>query len=52
MADAQPPAQAPAPAEGADNLHKDPVTGEMISKSERKSLPHREVYAWWANSAQ
>jgi hypothetical protein len=32
MADA--PAAAPAAAEGSDNQHKDPVTGEMISKSE------------------
>ncbi|KAF2640139.1 lysyl-tRNA synthetase [Massarina eburnea CBS 473.64] len=34
MADSAPPA-APV-AEGSDNLHKDPVTGEMISKSELK----------------
>jgi hypothetical protein len=32
MADSEKPAQ-PA-AEGADNQHKDPVTGEMISKTE------------------
>ncbi|PVH94702.1 lysyl-tRNA synthetase [Periconia macrospinosa] len=29
-------ANTPAAAEGAENLHKDPVTGEMISKSELK----------------
>jgi lysyl-tRNA synthetase class 2 len=36
MADTNPPAQPAAAAESADNLHKDPVTGEMISKSELK----------------
>jgi len=38
MADEQPPAAAPtAPAaESSENLHDDPVTGEKISKSERK----------------
>jgi lysyl-tRNA synthetase class 2 len=35
MADKQPPVDAPA-GESAENLHKDPVTGEMISKSELK----------------
>jgi lysyl-tRNA synthetase class 2 len=35
MADEQPKAQQPQ-AEGADNLHTDPVTGEKISKSELK----------------
>jgi lysyl-tRNA synthetase class 2 len=35
MAEQQPAAAAPA-AESAENLHKDPVTGEMISKSELK----------------
>jgi lysyl-tRNA synthetase class 2 len=35
MADKQPPADTPA-GESAENLHKDPVTGEMISKSELK----------------
>lgn len=37
MADSNPPAQpAAAPAESAVNLHKDEVTGEMVSKSELK----------------
>jgi lysyl-tRNA synthetase class 2 len=39
MADQQPPEQpaAAAPAQSAaENLHEDPVTGEKISKSERK----------------
>lgn len=37
MADSTPPAQpAAAPAESAVNLHKDEVTGEMVSKSELK----------------
>lgn len=38
MADEQPPAAAPAApaAESSENLHDDPVTGEKISKSERK----------------
>ena len=36
MADEKPAAQAPAAAEGSENQHTDPVTGEKISKSELK----------------
>lgn len=44
MADTNPPAQPAAAAESAANLHKDPETGEMISKSElKKRLKQREV---------
>ncbi|KAF1930343.1 lysyl-tRNA synthetase [Didymella exigua CBS 183.55] len=45
MADSNPPAQpAAAAAEDTANLHKDPVTGEMISKSElKRRTKQREV---------
>jgi hypothetical protein len=50
MADSEQPVQ-PA-AEGADNLHKDPVTGEMISKSEctRTTLMFRSKQTLMINS--
>lgn len=38
MADEKTPPAAQPAAEGADKLHKDEVTGEMISKSERKCV--------------
>lgn len=38
MADQQPAEQSAAAPAAAENLHKDPVTGEMISKSERTNM--------------
>lgn len=38
MADSNPPAQPAAAAAAEPNLHKDPVTGEMMSKSKLKAL--------------
>lgn len=44
MADTNPPAQPAAAAENKANLHKDEVTGEMVSKSElKKRQKQREV---------